>query len=333
MLSERELQGIWYGERKPGIALKALSIAFAMVSAARRGLYAVGILRSVRVSVPMIVVGNISVGGTGKTPLVIALAQALRDRGWKPGVITRGFGGSAVDVVRVDAHSDPGMVGDETRLIFDSTGAPVAVGRDRIRAARELIDSGSVDVIISDDGLQHLRLARDVEVCVIDGQRRFGNGQLLPAGPLREAESRLHDVDFIVCNGGDAHDKEILMRLHGDSVVALNIPSNTRPLSALRGQRVHAVAGIGNPSRFFAQLRAAGIDVVEHTFPDHHAFTESDLAFGDALPILMTEKDAVKCRRFAHPDTWSVPVRAELPRDFYESVERKLRERNVRVAP
>jgi len=320
VFDERELQGIWYGRRQPGVVLRVLAGLFGVAGAMRRGFYAAGLLARVRLPVPVIVVGNITVGGTGKTPLVIALVQALRARGRKPGVIGRGYGGSVQGVARVDAQSDPLVVGDEARLIFDATGVPVAVGRDRVAAGRALLASETVDLLIADDGLQHHRLQRDIEICVIDGERRFGNGRLLPAGPLREPVSRLDRVDFRVCNGGEAQPGEIPMTLAGEQAVALDDGARSQPLRAFAGQRVHAVAGIGNPQRFFAQLRVAGIDVIEHPFGDHHAYVAKDLDFGDGLPILMTEKDAVKCRAFARPSLWYVLARGVLPETWLDSV-------------
>ena len=325
MFSARELQNVWYGDRRPNLLLIVLSMLFAAVSASRRKLYASGVFSRKKLSVPVVVVGNITVGGAGKTPLVIALADALRERGWKPGVVSRGFAGSARGVVRVDENSDASHVGDEAKLIFAATRAPVAVSRDRVRAGQSLIDAGVVDIIIADDGLQHYRLQRDIDICVIDGERRFGNGRLLPAGPLRESERHLPRFDLRVCKGGDAHAGEVPMRLRGDVVVALDDRSKSQPLSTFAGRTVHAVAGIGNPDRFFAQLRAAGVNVIGHPFPDHHPFTAADIAFGDAHPVLMTEKDAVKCRAFARSGFWSLPVRAELPQSFFDGVEARLR--------
>jgi tetraacyldisaccharide 4'-kinase len=316
VLDERALQEIWYGGRRPGAMLVLLSGLFGAVSALRRWLFRLGLLKSIRLPVSVIVVGNITVGGTGKTPLVIALVDALRERGWKPGVVSRGFAGSAKNIVRVDAQSDPAFVGDEARLIFDATQAPVVIARDRAHAAQALVDVG-VNVIVSDDGLQHYRLRRDVEICVIDGARRFGNRRLLPAGPLRERVSRLDRIDFRVCNGGDAPG-ETTMQLLGNTAVALDDAARTVRLVEI--PRAHAVAGIGNPARFFAMLRAAGIDVIEHAFPDHHAFTPADLDFGDDLPILMTDKDAVKCRAFARERWWRVPVRAVVAEKFFDDV-------------
>ncbi|HEX4481916.1 MAG TPA: tetraacyldisaccharide 4'-kinase [Rudaea sp.] len=322
MPDARALQEIWYGGRAPGVMLVLLSNVFGAASSLRRGLYRAGVLRRTEVGVPVIVVGNITVGGTGKTPLVIALVEALRERGWKPGVVSRGFGGSATDVTRVDAQSDPAVVGDEARLIFDATQAPTMIGRDRVRAAQGLVALG-VDVIVSDDGLQHYRLQRDVEICVIDGARRFGNGRLLPAGPLREPLTRLGSFDFRVCNGDGAEQAETTMRLSGDSAIALTDPARNLRLTEI--PRAHAVAGIGNPARFFDALRAAGVDVIEHPFPDHHAFAPSDFDFGDDLPVLMTDKDAVKCRAFASPSWWRVPVRAILADGFFDTVDARLK--------
>ena len=320
MLDERKLQAVWYGGRAPSIGLRALSVLFTMLSGLRRRLYTAGVLPRVRLPVPVIVVGNITVGGTGKTPLTIALVEALRERGFRPGVVSRGHGGSAQAPMLLDARTPPQIVGDEACLIRRATHAPTAVGRDRAAAARLLLGQGDVNVVIADDGLQHYRLHRDVEICVIDGERRFGGGRLLPAGPLREPLARLASVDFRVCNGGQAQADEVAMALQGDEVVSLSDPSRRRPLREFSGQRVHAVAGIGNPRRFFAQLRAMGIDVSEHPFPDHHAFVASELAFGDDAPVLMTEKDAVKCAAFAQTQWWSVPVRAKLPAQFFDAV-------------
>lgn len=324
MFDERTLNTIWYGGTRPSLWLRGLSCVYAALAMLRRSLYRRGILRRTRMSVPVIVIGNISVGGTGKTPLTIALVEALRERGFKPGVISRGFGGSAHEPTHVDTHSDPAVVGDEARLIFDATGVPVAVARKRAEAGRLLLQGGGIDVLIADDGLQHYALRRDIEIAVIDGERRFGNGRLLPAGPLREPMARLQSVDFRVCNGGEPQAGEVPMTLTGDSAMSV-ADARVKPLHDFTGQRVHAVAGIGNPSRFFSKLRDAGIDVLEHGFPDHHAFAAADLDFGDALPVLMTEKDAVKCAAFACPHWWSVSVRAQLPMEFFDVVADRIR--------
>jgi len=326
MFEQRELQEIWYGDRPAPLLLRLLEAAYAGVTWLRRTLYLRGLLPRTRMPVPVIVVGNVSVGGTGKTPLTIALVEALRARGFRPAVVSRGYGASAGAALQVDARSDPAMVGDEPCLIARATGAAVAVCRDRVAAARLLLASAAPpDVLIADDGMQHYRLCRDVEICVIDGQRRFGNGRLLPAGPLREPQVRVRRCDFVVVNGGNAQDGETPMTLVGDAAVALDAPHEQRRLAEFAGQRVHAVAGIGNPARFFASLRRAGIEVIEHAFADHHPYAAADLQFGDDRPVLMTQKDAVKCGAFADARFWSVPVRAMLAETFFSAVEERLR--------
>jgi tetraacyldisaccharide 4'-kinase len=275
-------------------------------------------MRAQHIGRPVIVVGNISVGGTGKTPLVIWLVEQLRAMGCAVGVVLRGYAARAAEteaVWPVHADSDPREVGDEAVLIAQRTGALVAVGRDRVSAARHLMRAGA-EVIVADDGLQHLRLARDYEIAVVDAARGVGNGYLLPAGPLREPISRLAAVDAVVVNGESARALPataaaiFTMRLVGDRLCPLSGQGEQVSLASLAGQRVHALAGIGNPQRFFLQLTAAGLEVIAHPFPDHHAYRPEELEFGDGLPLLMTEKDAVKCRRFAAPDRWYLPVAA-----------------------
>ncbi|WP_329740440.1 tetraacyldisaccharide 4'-kinase [Dyella sp. A6] len=305
----------WYGSGRVPWWCRPLAGLYGVLSALRRGLYRHGVLRSESLPVPVVVVGNLTAGGTGKTPLTIALVEALQSHGLRPGVVSRGHGGHTQEPVLLDETPDPAQVGDEPCLIRAS-GVPVAVGRDRPAAARLLIDAGC-NVVVADDGLQHYRLARDIEICVIDGARRFGNRRLLPWGPLREPLSRLRAVDFCVCNGGDAHAGEIPMRLEGELARAVD-GSGQQALTAFRDTHVHALAGIGNPGRFFDSLRTRGIRIIEHPFPDHHAFTPDDLDFGDNLPLLMTAKDAVKCRRFARPGWWNVPVSAVLPASFLD---------------
>jgi tetraacyldisaccharide 4'-kinase len=323
MFSERELQQIWYGGRAPSLLLRMLSVVYAGVAKVRSAAYASGLLRRVRLPVPVVIVGNITAGGTGKTPLTIALVDALRARGFVPGVVSRGYGGSADAPTAVNTSTDPFVAGDEACLIARATRAPVAVGRDRTAAARLLLQAG-IDVLIADDGLQHYKLCRDVEICVIDGSRRFGNGRLLPAGPLREPPARADACDFRVCNGAGAAEGQIGMRLVADEVTGLGDPQKRRRLGDFLGQRVHAVAGIGNPTRFFTQLGDAGIDVIEHPFDDHHRFVREDIVFDDALPVLKTQKDAVKCDRFAGAEHWVVPVRAQLPETFFDALAQRI---------
>ena len=310
---------IWYEGAPVPWWMRALQPVYRSLRALHVATWRTGLRRTARIAVPVIVVGNITAGGSGKTPLVIALVDALRQRGWRPGVISRGHGGTEVGPLLLDDVPDPARVGDEPCLIRRRTGAAVAIGRDRARAAALLLERG-VNVVVADDGLQNPSFARDVEICVIDGQRRFGNGRLLPAGPLREPLERLGSIPFQVCNGGVAQPGEIPMRLLGDVAVPVERTAATRPLESFAGQRVHAIAAIGNPERFFLGLRAHGIEVVAHPFADHHAFVASDLAFADDLPVLMTEKDAVKCVAFANARFWCVPVRAELPESFLDAI-------------
>ncbi len=323
-LLEQRLQRIWYDRAPVPWWLAALVPAYRTLAAARRLPYALGLRQPARFAAPVIVVGNLVVGGSGKTPLVIALVQALRARGWHPGVVSRGYGGSERGPFLLDAQARPAQVGDEPCLIRQRTGAPLVVGRDRARAIALLLAQG-VDVVIADDGLQNPGFARDVQIGVVDGRRRFGNARLLPAGPLREPASRWAALDFRVCNGGTAQPGETHMQLRGELAVSLDDPAQTRALDSLAGTRVHAVAAIGDPSRFFDALRARGIEVMAHAFADHHAFAPADLQFGDALPVLMTEKDAVKCAAFAQPNFACVPVHAELPEAWFDAVAARLR--------
>lgn len=311
------LQSLWYRGSRPLLGLRLLASLYGGVTALRRAAYAHGWLKSQRVDRPVIVVGNVVVGGTGKTPLVIWLVEQLRALGLRPGVVLRGFGGrGARQPRRVQPDSDPREVGDEAVLLRLRTGGPVVVGTDRVQAARWLLQEG-VNVVVADDGLQHLRLRRDFEIAVVDGVRGLGNGYLLPAGPLREPGTRLRSVDCVVVNGSGPGSERLplarpalLMTLQGEQLQPLAGDATAVPLQALAGQTVHAVAGIGHPARFFAQLAGAGLRVFEHPFPDHHEFRPSDLQFDDGLPVLMTEKDAVKCRRFATEDCWYLPVTA-----------------------
>jgi tetraacyldisaccharide 4'-kinase len=300
---------IWYGRGAPPWWLLPLSLAYGAVAGCRRYLYAARLRKSTQMSLPVVVVGNLTVGGTGKTPLVCWLVARLTDLGFKPGVVTRGFGGSSGTVRLIAASDDPKMVGDESILLARRTGVPVAIGRDRPAASQLLVNAGC-DVVVSDDGLQHYALARDCEIVVIDGDRRFGNGWLLPAGPLREAPARLGRADAIVVNGGRALlDGALSMRLEAKSALSL-IGNAAKPLDEFAGRSVHAVAGIGNPERFFNMLRAHGIEVVGHPLPDHAQLRTTDICFADGRPVLMTEKDAVKCGRIAGPGHWYVPVTA-----------------------
>ncbi|KHL56112.1 tetraacyldisaccharide 4'-kinase [Xanthomonas cannabis] len=323
--------GYWYDNSPIPLAARLLAPVYAAAIALRRGVYRRGLRKRHGIPAPVIVVGNVTAGGTGKTPLTIALVSKLQDAGWTPGVASRGYGRDDAGTARwVDADTPVALGGDEPVLIAWKTGARVRVDSDRVAAARALVEAGC-DIIVCDDGLQHYRLARDVEIEVVDGQRRYGNGRLLPAGPLREPAARARDCDFRVVNLGQASATaapqapddsgfgEWQMRLSIDSVQPMD-GKRAQPLSMLAGQRVHAVAGIAHPERFFAMLRARGIGVVPHAFPDHHVYRAADFSFGSRLPVLMTEKDAVKCRPFADEWLYSVPLKADVPAAFWVSL-------------
>ena len=321
MSKARQAPAWWYDGSAPPLHARALSVLYGAAVAARTSLYRRGWLRSAAAGVPVVVVGNLVAGGSGKTPLVAALVERLRQAGWTPGIASRGHGRAEIGTPAwVEPGSDPAVVGDEPLLLARATGAKVRVDRDRVAAAKALAAAGS-DVVVCDDGLQHHRLRRDVAIEVIDGRRRYGNGLLLPAGPLREPAARGADCDFRVLNVGSdpslaAGFGEWPMWLEPGDALPMR-GGRPLPLSTFSGQRVHAIAGIGDPERFFAMLRALGIAVVPHAFGDHHAYVEDDLRFGSDLPVLATTKDAVKCERFATERWYSVPVAAALPEAFW----------------
>ncbi len=309
------LQQSWYDKSGLTLILRPLSWLFILISVTRRYLYRVGIIKSTQLPVPTIIVGNLTVGGTGKTPLVIWLANYLKDLGYKPGILSRGYSGMAnswPQQVRPDA--DPYIVGDEAVVISRRTQCPMAVGPDRVAAGEALLKYSDCDIVISDDGLQHYRLKRNIEVLVIDGIRRFGNGFCLPAGPLRECVSRKDEVDCKVTNGVAAQG-EYAMTYSGCDIVNL-VSQEAKPLADLVGQSIKAVAGIGNPDRFFNFLRAQGLRLETKAFPDHYLYSEDSIQADDETLVLMTEKDAVKCQRFAKANWWYVPVNVNMPNEF-----------------
>ncbi len=292
-----------------------LSLLFCLLVTIRRALYRWGLLRSVSFSVPLIVVGNITVGGSGKTPLVTWLVERLREQGYRPGVVSRGYGGQAESWPQtVTVESSVAVVGDEALLLVRRCHCPMVVGPDRAAAVEQLIRDHDVDVVISDDGLQHYRMGRDIEIAVLDGERRLGNNLCLPAGPLRETSGRLKSVDFVVTNGA-AEAGEWSMQLQPGEAHSLT-GDETRPLSAFSDQSVHAVAAIGNPGRFFKTLRAANLAITEHPFVDHHPFVQGELDFAGDAPVMMTEKDAVKYFQYATARHWYLPVSATLDDEF-----------------
>lgn len=308
----KRLDYYWYNKSFITLVLLPVSWLFCAITIVRRALYRLGIFKVHQLSVPVIIVGNISVGGTGKTPLVTWLIEVLRNNGYTPGIVSRGYGGQAThwpQQVRVD--SDPRMVGDEAVLLSQRCACPMAVGPKRVEAAEALLAHTECDIIVADDGLQHYALGRDMEIAVVDGVRRFGNQHCLPAGPLREPLSRLASVDAVVTNGVPGV-REYRMDLIPGTLRNLKLPKKRATLESFAGKTVHAIAGIGNPDRFFRQLEGQGITVIEHAFADHHPYEQEDIIFDDDLPVLMTEKDAVKCQEFSSDQHWCVPVDAKL---------------------
>ena len=283
----------------------------------RRQLYRIGILRQHSLPVPVVVIGNISVGGTGKTPLIIALSQLLSRQGYKVGIISRGYGGSVNGVHTVSVDDEATVCGDEPLLIKMRTGLPVVIGSDRVAAAQHLLDHHDCDVLLSDDGMQHYRMQRDIEIAVVDSARMHGNGFCIPAGPLREPESRLRQVDMVVFHGDSTRPYHFMLEIDQCKQLASGIE---KPLTAFEGTKVHAVAGIGHPQRFFSQLKAQGMEIIEHPFPDHHVYTAMDFNFDDDLAVLMTEKDAVKCVGLELDNAWSVSANASLSSRLTEDI-------------
>lgn len=313
----------WYQGHWALTLLKPLSLLYSGITSVRRWGYQQGYLSSQRFDLPVIVVGNITAGGTGKTPLTLAIVDYLKQQGYRPAIVSRGYGGQTDYPAQVTINSSAQQVGDEPLLMFLQSRVPVVVAPKRAEAVAYLQDKQLADVVVCDDGLQHYALARDIEIAVIDGARGLGNGKLLPEGALREAPSRLNSVDFIVVNGqGYTHPQAFRMTLQASAWQMVGDFANKEPPKP--SQTIHAVAGIGNPQRFFMQLEQQGFTLIKHPFTDHHQFTRQDVDFSDNLPIVMTAKDAVKCQAFANDKMWQVPVVAQLPEEFYQQLANKL---------
>ena len=324
------LQRQWRSTTPWHTLLIPLSWLFGAISLLRRLFYKTGVLQTQQLTVPVIIIGNINVGGTGKTPLVIWLAQQLAAQGWRPGIISRGYGGQAETPQAVTAYSDAHMMGDEPRLVAQHVSCPVWIGRNRPAAGRALLAAHpQTNILISDDGLQHYALARKVEIIVIDSALGLGNSRLLPAGPLREPVARLQQVDAVVINQTDGRHPSIpllpdiyTMQLSGLDFHNLQQPNRRASAADFSSHLIHAVAGIGHPQRFFAQLATLGLNIIPHAFPDHHPYTAADLDFTGI--IIMTEKDAVKCQPFATEHMWVWPVHAQLAPEFLPRLLAKL---------
>lgn len=325
---------LWYQKHPLAWLFLPLSGLFWLISFLRRQLFRLGLKPQTHLSVPVVVVGNITAGGSGKTPTVIYLIGLLRKHGYKPGVISRGYGVKFSGTREVLSSSLACDVGDEPAMIASRTGVPMMVGAKRVDAARDLLAKHDVDVIICDDGLQHYALGRDIEIAIIDGQRRLGNGWLMPAGPLREGPKRLKSVDFVITNGGEAKQNEISMTLVADDLLPVSgaqdpALSDTTPLSEHMphtGDKVVAMAAIGNPERYFETLTQLGYQVIQSRgFEDHQDFVQSELdELAGGSPLLMTEKDAVKCREMKSENWWYLPVNAKLSAEFDQQLIERL---------
>ena len=320
----------WFSQNILAWLMLPLSLGYCAVSTIRRWLYQHHYLRVRASSVPLIVVGNIAIGGTGKTPLIIALCGILKQKGFKVGVVSRGYGASISGLHDVSETDKASHAGDEPLLIRQRTGCPVIICANRPAAVEAIVEKYGCNLVLSDDGLQHYAMQRDLEIAVVDATRMHGNGFCLPAGPLREPVSRLQSVDMVVYNidSSELGQHRPEFGLYPAPAIKLFDGSNML-LEEFTGQRVHAVAGIGNPQRFFSLLRRTGVSVIEHAFDDHHHYQSADLDFGDELPVLMTEKDAVKCREFAKANWWSINVEASVNEQFTEQLFALLQRLNI----
>lgn len=318
---ETALNKRWYGGVKPNLALLSIAFLYDKLSRLRRFLYRKAIIKSVKMRVPVVVVGNFTAGGTGKTPFTIALVKAMQQRGWTPGIVSRGYGRKNSSPVSVSLSSSAKDCGDEPLLIFQRTHCAIRVDSDRVAAAEFLIQQGC-NVIIADDGLQHIRLQRDLEIELIDHERKYGNGLILPAGPLREHP---RPCDYKISNGAledDADARHYGMQLiYGDAESLDGLAH--KDLSEFSESKINAIAGIGHPERFFNALMARGLNINAIAFADHHDYVAED--FPTDAPLLMTEKDAVKCRQLGLNDAWCVPVNAALNENLFDDIDRKLK--------
>lgn len=323
------IQSLWYDNHLLAHCLRPISWLYKSVIYLRKTCYRLGVFNVVQFDYPLIVVGNITVGGSGKTPLVLYLAELLTQQGYKPGIVSRGYGGKAERYpMFVTGDSDPQQAGDEPVLIAKRSQCPVVVDPKRVNAVKKLLANTDCNIIISDDGLQHYAMGRDIEIAVIDAERYLGNGLCLPAGPLRESRRRLHSTDMIVSNGKHP-DAEYTMHLHADLIVNCLNSELTAEVNDFSGQQFHALAGIGNPQRFFTTLQQMGVQFQAHVFADHYPYTAKDLVFNDSRPIIMTEKDSVKCQGFATANMWYLPITARLGQRFDQQLLSLLQEREL----
>ena len=314
----------WYKKSLWLYLLTPFSLLFKYLTKRRRRKYIQGKLESFKSDIPIIIVGNLTIGGTGKTPLVAYIAQELSKLGYKPGLVSRGYGGKFKETLEVTRDTPVKQTGDEAQIL-SKLNLPFYIDKNRVRAVKTLANNHDCDVIISDDGLQHYNMNRDIEIVVIDGKRRFGNNLTFPAGPLRESKSRLNSVDFVVNNSGPTKDNEYLMNISPSKFIHLKTGKSYLIKDWPMHKQVHAVAGLGNPGRFFDLLARLGFAITRNSFPDHHNFDEEDLTFLDHLPIIMTEKDASKCRSFNNNKIWYLTIEADVSDKFIAELDLKLK--------
>lgn len=316
----QSLDHYWYDKNLVAYLLWPISLLFRLLVWSRLKAYQLGLFKSFKVSKPVVIIGNIAVGGTGKTPLILELCRLLTSYGLKVGVISRGYGGTGPWPHQLSEGAEAQVSGDEPVQLYQRTKLPVVVGPDRVKDAALLCEQNEIDIILADDGLQHYRLQRDLELVVVDQQRQFGNGFCLPAGPLREPVSRLSKQSWCIYNGGK---QKYSFAIQPSYVKQLD-SNRTEKLAYFAQKTVHAVAGIGNPQRFFSMLKEHGINVIEHAFPDHYQFNESDLNFDDDLPVLMTEKDSVKCKSLVNNNLWYVAIDIQLSNQFLNDFKKQV---------
>ena len=314
----------WYKKSLWLYLLTPFSLLFKYLTKRRRRKYIQGKLESFKSDIPIIIVGNLTIGGTGKTPLVAYIAQELSKLGYKPGLVSRGYGGKFKETLEVTRDTPVKQTGDEAQIL-SKLNLPFYIDKNRVRAVKTLANNHDCNVIISDDGLQHYNMNRDIEIVVIDGKRRFGNNLTFPAGPLRESKSRLNSVDFVVNNSGPTKDNEYLMNISPSKFIHLKTGKSYLIKDWPMHKQVHAVAGLGNPGRFFDLLARLGFEITRNSFPDHHNFDEEDLTFLDHLPIIMTEKDASKCRSFNNNKIWYLTIEADVSDKFIAELDLKLK--------
>jgi len=314
----------WYKKSMWLYLLYPFALLFTYFTNRKRRKYIKNKVKSYKPDIPVIVVGNLTIGGTGKTPLVKYITTQLINKGYKPGIVSRGYGGNFKETLQVSEDTPVKETGDEAQILA-KLNVPFYIDKNRVRAVKNLIDNHDCDVIISDDGLQHYRMGRDIEINVIDGKRRLGNNLTFPAGPLRESKARLKTVDFIVNNGGPTEDGEYLMNITPSKFVHLKSGKSYSVKDWPMHNQVHAVAGLGNPGRFFDLLDKLGFDIIRHPYPDHHKFLSSDIFYLDHLPIVMTEKDASKCKDFDNNKIWYLTIDADVNNKFIDDLDEKLK--------